>query len=364
MENIFKTVLILANSDAGLFSFRRELLSRLVEEKYRVVAALPVKDRADDLRALGCELIDVELSRRGVNPFADLKLYRAYKKIIKRVRPDVVLTYTIKPNVYGGCACQAARIPYVANITGLGTAVENPGALQKLTLALYKKALKKAQKVFFQNEENRNFMTSRGVVRGACDLLPGSGVNLTRYQAREYPQDETVDFVFVARVMKEKGIDQYLEAAKYFHKRNAATRFHICGSCGDDYREVLERLHNDGVVVYHGVVKDMTAIYRQAHCVVHPTYYPEGLSNVLLEGAASARPLIATDRAGCREVIDDGVNGFVVKQRDAGDLIEKIEKFLALPWEKRRDMGLAGRAKVEREFDRQIVVEKYLKELQ
>ena len=164
--------------------------------------------------------------------------------------------------------------------------------------------------------------------------------------------------------MKEKGIDQYLEAAKYFHKRNAATRFHICGSCGDDYREVLERLHNDGVVVYHGVVKDMTAIYRQAHCVVHPTYYPEGLSNVLLEGAASARPLITTDRAGCREVVDDGVNGFVVKQRDAGDLIEKIEKFLALPWEKRRDMGLAGRAKVEREFDRQIVVEKYLKELQ
>lgn len=358
-----KTVLILANKDSGLANFRRELLQRLQAENVRVIAALPFGDRVADLEALGCECVDVKLARRGANPIADWNLYRSFKKIVKETRPNIVFTYTIKPNVYGGMACQALGVPYVANVTGLGSAVENPGPLQHLTVALYKKGLKKAQKVFFQNEANQQFMLDRGMVRGPYDLLPGSGVNLERFQAREYPSDETIGFLFAGRIMKEKGIDQYLEAASYIRKKYESTRFYVCGAYEDDYKDVVAQRQSDGTIEYLGVLKDMTEMYQKIHCTVHPTFYPEGLSNVLLETAATARPIITTNRPGCREVVDDGVNGFFANQRDSKDLIEKIEKFLALSWEERRQMGLAGRAKAERSFNRQIVVDKYLQEL-
>ena len=265
--------------------------------------------------------------------------------------------------MYGGIACNKYKVPYVVNITGLGTAVENAGIMQKITLILYKKGLKSAQKVFFQNIENQNFMLEHKVVNGKYDLLPGSGVNLNQYAVMEYPTGDTIDFVFIARVMKEKGIDQYLDAAKYIRKKYPNTRFHVCGACEQDYKETLDKLSEQGIIQYHGLVKDITAIHKISSCTIHPTYYPEGLSNVLLESCACGRPIITTNRAGCREVVDDGVNGFVIKEKNSQDLIEKIEKFLALSYKARMNMGLAGRKKVEREFSRQIVVDKYMKEI-
>ena len=356
-------ILILANNDVGLYKFRREVLEALLGAGHAVHICLPNGDLVADMQKMGCVFEPCEFDRHGTNPIKELKLISFYKKLIRRVKPDIVFTYTIKPNVYGGMACASLGVPYVANVTGLGTAVENGGLMQKITMTLYRYGLRRAQKVFFQNAENQDFMLSHKVVRQAHDLLPGSGVNLERYPAQEYPQGETVDFVFIARLMKEKGTDQYLAAAEYIHKKYPNTRFHICGACEQDYKERLAALEADGTVIYHGLVKDIAAIHRFSACTVHPTYYPEGLSNVLLESCASARPIITTDRAGCREVVEEGKNGFVVKQKDADDLIEKIEKFLSLAWEERRDMGLYGRAKVEREFDRRIVVEKYMKEL-
>lgn len=194
--------------------------------------------------------------------------------------------------------------------------------------------------------------------------MPGSGVNLIQYRCLPYPTDEIINFVFAARVMKEKGIDQYLEAAKEIRKRHPKTRFHICGFCEENYQEKLESLENQEIIIYHGMVSDMTQIYREAACTVHPTYYPEGLSNVLLESAASGRPIITTNRSGCREVVDDGINGYVVEEKSSQDLIDKIEMFLAKSVEERKAMGLAGRAKVEKEFDRRIVVRKYLEEVE
>lgn len=356
-------VMILANNDVGLYKFRRELVEALLKE-HEVYICLPDGNFVEKLTEMGCKFISCDLlDRHGTNPAKELKLLAWYKKILKEHKPDIVFTYTIKPNVYGGAACAALGIPYVANITGLGTAVENGGLMQKITLTLYRFGLRKAQKVFFQNAENRDFMLSHNVVKGPYDMLPGSGVNLGQYRVWDYPTGETVNFVFIARVMKEKGIDQYLDAAKAIRKTHPETRFHICGFCEQDYRQELENLQNGGVIIYHGLVDDMTAIYKMAACTVHPTYYPEGLSNVLLESAASGRPIITTNRAGCREVVDDGVNGFVVREKDSQDLIEKIEKFLSLPTEERKKMGLAGREKVEREFDRKIVVEKYLAEM-
>ncbi|HFI0085406.1 TPA: glycosyltransferase [Streptococcus suis] len=250
-----------------------------------------------------------------------------------------------------------------AKVTGLGTAVENSGPMQFLAVNLYKFGLRKAQKVFFQNAENRDFMIRKGAVKGAYDMLPGSGVNLNNYTVTEYPDGETVDFVFVSRIMKEKGIDQYLDAAKKIRKKYPETRFHVCGFCEQAYEDELKKLHEDGTIVYHGLVKDMAEIYRQMSCTVHPTYYPEGFSNVLLESAASGRPIITTNRSGCREVVDNGVNGYVVEEKNSQDLIQKIEMFLDKSVEERRAMGLAGRAKVEKEFNRKIVIDKYLAEL-
>lgn len=357
-------ILILANLDLGLYKFRKELIEELVK-KHEVLFCVPDGEYTNLITSLGCRFVPCDyLDRHGTSPNKDLKLYSFYKRLIKDCKPDIVFTYTIKPNVYGGMACAHFGIPYVANITGLGTAIENAGFIQKIGLTLYKIGLRKAQKVFFQNTDNQEFMVKHGVVSGKYDLLPGSGVNLDQYHLLPYPSGDTVDFVFIARVMKEKGIDQYLDSAEVIRKKHPETRFHICGFCEQDYHDKLKELNDNETIIYHGLVSDMTQIYKITSCTVHPTYYPEGLSNVLLESAASGRPIITTDRAGCREVIDDGINGFIVKQQDSDDLIEKIEMFLKLSIDKRKEMGLVGRVKVEKEFDRKIVVQKYLDELE
>lgn len=356
-------ILILANMDMGLYKFRRELLEELVI-KNEVFFCVPNGKFVESIEEIGCKFVPcILLERHGTNPVKELRLINFYRKKLKSIKPDIVFTYTIKCNAYGGMACASMGIPYVANVTGLGTAVENGGFMQKITLMLYKMGLRKAQKVFFQNGENRAFMLKHGVVKGAYDLLPGSGVNLSQYEVYPYPDGETIDFIFVARVMKEKGIDQYLNAAKEIRKRHPETRFHICGFCEQEYEEELKKLTDDGTVIYHGLVVDMKPIYQMASCTVHPTYYPEGLSNVLLESAASGRPIITTDRSGCREIVEDGVSGYVVRQQDSQDLIDKLEKFLSLSVEERMIMGLAGRVRVEREFDRRIVVQKYMDEV-
>lgn len=367
-------VLFLANNDTGLYKFRKELLEELITpgsfikgrkaQPCEVFISLPDGEFIPELKKLGCKYIHTNIDRRGVNPATDLKLLGNYRTMIKRVKPDIVFGYTIKPNIYGGMACAENDIPYVCNITGLGTAVENKGILQFITLTMYRFALRKAKTVFFQNAENEFFFTDHALCIGKHKMLPGSGVNLDYYKPMEYPGENTIEFAFVARIMKEKGIDQYIDAAEYIRKKYPNTKFHICGFCEESYEEEIRELENQGIIVYHGLVSDMREIYTAFHCTVHPTYYPEGLSNVLLESAASGRPIITTNRPGCREVIEDGRNGYLVKEQDSDDLIDKIEKFIALSWEEKKQMGLNGRNKVEKEFDRKIVIAKYIEEVE
>lgn len=369
-----KKVLFLVNHDVVIYNFRLELVERLLADGHEVHVSSPYGERIDDLVKIGCKYHEIKIARHGTNPLTDGKLILEYVRLIKSVKPDMVFSYTIKPNIYGGIACRLLNVPQVANVTGLGTAVENPGLTQKITLALYKFAFKKTQRIFFQNTENRQFFIDHDLFCDKHGLLPGSGVNLERFAPLPYPQnDDTVHFVFISRIMREKGIDQYLDAAQHFYSlRHCEKRsdeaiqecvFHVCGFCEAEYQGKLDELAKAGVVVYHGMVRDVKTVLKDVHCTIHPSFYPEGISNVLLESCACARPIITTDRSGCREVIDDGVNGFVVKQRDSQDLIEKIEKFLALTHEQKLKMGEAGRAKVEKEFNRQIVVDAYLKEL-
>jgi galacturonosyltransferase len=354
-------ILILVNHDVVIYNFRKELVERLLQDGHEVYISSPYGERIEDLKNMGCTYIEASFTRHGTNVAEELKLLFYYIKIMKQLKPDVVLTYTIKPNIYGGMACRLLNIPYIANITGLGTAVENEGFMQKLTVFLYKIAFKKIHCLFFQNEENRKFFVNKNIVTDRHRLIPGSGVNLEHFRVLEYPPDDTVEFVFISRIMKEKGIEQYLEAAKYIKNKYPNTKFHILGFCEEAYEDKLNAMK--GIIEYHGMQRDITVYLEKCHCTIHPTYYPEGMSNVLLESAASGRPVITTNRSGCREIVDDGVNGFLVEPKNSIDLIEKIEKFIKLSYEEKRNMGLAGRAKVEKEFDRQIVVNAYLDEI-
>ena len=359
-------VLILINHGVGLYKFRKELLEEFAKNNYEVFASLPNGEFIPHIKELGCNYIETEINRRGTNILEEFKLYNTYKKIVRDVKPDVVLTYTIKCNIYGGLVCKKYNIPYIENITGLGSALENDSLLQKALKKLYTMALSKANKIFFQNQDNLDFMLENKIISKDCDydLIPGSGVNVDYYTYHPYPSDEKINFVFVGRMMKEKGFDSYLEAAEYIHNKYPNTVFHICGIKEENYYEWVDQLVNKGICVYHGLVDDMKEIYNQIHCIVHPTYYPEGMSNVLLEACACGRPVITTDRAGCKEIVDDGINGYVVKQKDTEDLIEKIEMFLALDNSQREKMGKMAREKVVKYFDRKIVVDKYMQEIQ
>ncbi len=365
-----KKILILANLDVGLYNFRRELLEALLAAPYEVHIALPEGEFIPRLVRMGCIFHETKLERRGMNPAHEIRLIRRYREIIREVKPDAALTYTIKPNIYGGSALAAAGVPYITNITGLGTAVEGDGLLQKATIRMYRHAMRGVSCLFFQNKKNEEYFTKRKIAAGKHRLIPGSGVNLEHFPYLAYPpEDGPVSMLFISRVLKEKGIDQFMEMAKVIRKEYPETQFHILGFCEDSgdgpdsYRNRIAELEKQGILKFEGMQEDVRPFLEKSQCTVHPSFYPEGMSNVCLESAASGRPVITTDRAGCRDTIEDGKTGLLVKERDAQDLIRAVRQFLELPYERRRQMGIEARRKMEREFDRKLVVEQYMKEL-
>ncbi len=357
-----KKVLLAINFDEGLYNFRKELLEELLEKGYEVHIAVPCGDYTERLKAMGCILHDTALRRRGMNPLQELALLSCYRRILRRVRPDVVLTYTIKPNIYMGFLCGRYKIPCMPTITGLGTAMEGQGLLQKGVSLLYRIALERASVVFFQNTANQKIFQERKIAPGTHRMLPGSGVNLEHFTYQEFPEKGEVGFLFISRIMEEKGIEEYLDAAQAVKGRHQETRFCILGFLEDGYkgRERFERLQKEGVVEFAGSVEDVIPYLRNSQCTVHPSWYPEGMSNVCLESAACGRAVITTNRPGCRETIQDGRSGLLVRERDSRDLIDKIEYFLSLSPEQRRQMGICGRHYMEERFDRKIVIRTYI----
>lgn len=349
-----------------VFGMRGELIERLVKDSYEVVVSFPtgsIEKEENPWKEYGCTYIETSIDRRGTNVFRDAALLCSYLNLIKKVKPDVVLTYTVKCSIYGGIACRLLKIPCIINITGLGKGLAEGGSKQKLLIWLYKIAVKSAC-VFFQNQSDRQFFIDNNIRYEKDDLLPGSGVNLKKYIPLQYPEDDKIVFSYIARVMKTKGIDEFLAAAEAIRGTHTNVEFHICGYYEDNYKEIIEEAQRKGIIQYHGMVQDVRPYEALSHCIVLPTYHPEGISNVLLEAAACARPIITTNRPGCKEVVDDGVNGYLVREKDSQDLIQKMYQFMDLPWDVRKNMGLAGRAKLEKTFDRQIVVEKYMEHIE
>lgn len=353
-----KKVFLIGNHDIVIYNFRIELIRKLLQEGNIVGVVFPYGEKAELLMQEGCLFYEANVDRRGTNIWKDIRLIFKYWKILKKERPDIVLTYTIKPNIYGSIVARMLRIPSIANITGLGSAIENEGIIQKFSLFLYKLALKKVFYVFFQNSENLKLFRRRHIGNGRYGILPGSGVNIEYNQFQKYPKGKTI-FVFAGRIMREKGIEEYLYAAEIIKKTYPEVEFHICGFCEEEYKQKIEEFQYKRIVVYHGMVNDMRIIYKEMSCLILPSHH-EGMSNVLLEAAANGRPGIASDISGCKEIITHEKTGFLFEKANGRQLCEMIEKFLGMSYEDRLKMGMAARKKMEKKFDRNIVIEKYL----
>ena len=354
-------ILILSNNDIGIYKFRKELLKQLIQEGHKIFISLPKGKAVNKLKEIGCEFIDTDINRRGINIIEEILLLLKYKKMIKDIKPDVVLTYTIKPNIYGGIMCRINKIPYITNITGLGTGIENNNLLTKVILKMYRLALKKSNCVFCQNQYIYDFLIDNKIAKN-LKIIPGSGVNIKEFKVQNYPDNEEQIFLFIGRIMKEKGIEEYLEAAKKIKNKYPNTTFKILGIYEDEYADSINRCNKEGIVKYCGFVSNIKKYIKNSNCTILPSYH-EGMSNALLESAAMGRPIIASNIPGCKEVVEEGKNGYLFEVKNTDKLIEKIEIFLELSYEQKKQMGLEGRKIIEKQFDRRIILNAYLEQI-
>lgn len=358
-------VMIVLNTAWNLVNFRIGLIRALVAAGYEVVAVAPSDKYADGLATLGCRFIPVPMDNNGINPVRDLLLLWRLFCLLRTERPNVYLGYTVKPNVYGSLAARALGIPVINNIAGLGTVFIRGGWLSLFVKSLYRLALSRSQKVFFQNNDDRQlFIRSRLVHDGVTDLLPGSGIDLIQFPPTSLPVNVPVRFLLIARMLWDKGVGEFVEAARLLKQRGVGADFCLLGVLDLQNPVAISRQQMsawvaEGVVNYLGVSDNVKVEIAQADCIVLPSYR-EGTPRALLEAAAMARPIVTTDSVGCRNVVDDGINGYLCKPKNSSDLADKMLRILSMSHNEREVMGLRGREKVKREFDEKIVIRKYL----
>ena len=358
-------VMIAVNSAWNLVNFRQGLIRSLVAAGHEVVAVAPEDDYAPRLQALGCRYLPLPMDNQGTHPLRDAMLLWRFIQVLRRERPDVFLGYTVKPNVYGSLAARMLRVPVINNIAGLGAVFITEGWITRIVRQLYRLALSGSAKVFFQNDDDRQlFITRRMVSAPKADLLPGSGINLARFLPSPLPKGLRVQFLLVARMLWDKGVGEYVEAARMLQRRGVDADFYLLGFLDVQNPAAISKTQMaewvaEGTVRYLGTSDDVRKEVTYADCVVLPSYR-EGTPRTLLEAAAMARPIVTTDAVGCREVVDDGVNGYLCRVKDAADLAEKMERICKMPPSEREAMGLRGRQKVSLEFDESIVIQKYL----
>ena len=357
-----KKILIICNSSTGLNDFRGMLIDELLKRKYEIIAIIPKEnneielDAEECLRNRGCKLFKVDITRRGKNPLKDIALFNNYLHAIKKIHPDLVITYTIKPNIYGGIACRILKIPYAVNITGLGSAFENDGLVKKIVTVMSKIAYKQAKVVFFENEGNRQFFVDQKIIKKAqTKTLNGAGVDLNKFKIKEYKDSDITKFLFIGRVMKEKGIDELFGAMKKLIEDGIKCELDVLGGCEEDYKKEINEYERQGWLHYYGYQKDVRPFIDQCHCFVLPSWH-EGMANTNLECAASGRPVITSNIHGCMESVEDGITGYLTECKKEEQLYNTMKKFTMLPYEKRKEMGIAGRIRMEKIFDKKKVI--------
>lgn len=363
-----KKVLVLANDETTILHFRLEIIRAFIGEGFSVTVCYPLGDNTETVRATGCDVVDLKVSRHGKSIIKDLALLKNCVDLINTYKPDVVLTYTVKPNIYGSFACQLKHVPYINNITGLGSILQKESALSKLILGLQKIAYRKSSCVFFQNSENCERLKSLGVIndKTAVQILPGSGVNLDAMKYEPFPTDDGITrFIIVSRIREDKGYNEFVDAAESIKRDFPNTEFHAVGWYEEgNLKKRVDELNAAGTVIYHGqkTQEEVHELVKQCNCLVHPSYH-EGMSNVLMEAASTGRPVIASDIPGCRETFEEGVSGFGCQVKSSESLIAAIKMFLQLNYETQVRMGLRGREKMETEFDRRFVALRYINQI-
>lgn len=356
-------ILVIANNDIGLYKFRKELLQKLIDDGNEVYISLPNGNLVQPMVDMGCKFIDTAVDRRGINPVTDLKLFLNYRKMIGKVKPDFIITYTIKPNVYAGIVSAIKHKKYAINITGLGTAFQKQGLFLKLIVMLYKFACKKAHTVIFENCENMKLFLDYGIVKEEqCLLNAGAGVNLEEYPFEKYPPADKTRFLFIGRIMQEKGIDELFDAAKRIKREYDNVEFDVVGMYEDNYEETVNRLVDDGIINFYGYQQDVKPFVKQSHCFVLPSWH-EGMANTNLECGAMGRPIITSNIHGCLEAVVDGKTGYLVEKKNANDLYEKIKRFIELPYDEKVKMGQASHDHIAEVFDKNKVVKNTVERL-
>jgi galacturonosyltransferase len=352
-------ILMLVNHYLTIRIFRRELIQELAKNN-EVVISIPEgeKEYMDELRSFGARLVyDENMDRRKIDVLSDFKVISGYKKLLKAEKPDRVITYTIKCNIYGAMACRSLNIPCYSNITGLGSAYYNGGALKFITSFLYKVAMKNAKVVFFENKGNEKTLLDKKIFKPEQTyVLNGAGVNLEKFTFSEYPQKQApISFLFFARIMKEKGVDELFYAIEKLSGEYDNLEFKFIGIYEDEYEEKVNELESRGLIHYYGFQKDVIPFIQQCSCVVLPSYH-EGMANTLLESAAIGRPIITSNIHGCKEAVIDFESGFLANVCDEEDLYQKMKMFIELPYEKKADMGRVARKHMEKNFDKYDIV--------
>ncbi|WP_028970434.1 glycosyltransferase family 4 protein [Sphingomonas sp. URHD0057] len=363
-----RNVVLTANGLWNIVNFRAGLIRALKEAGYKPVVVAPAEAAVQGRMAeFGIEHVELGIDRSGLNPVADFQLYRSYRKLFSQIRPVAVLGFTIKPNIYGSLAASGLGIPAFPNVSGLGTAFIRGGLLQMLVSRLYRRAFSKCGTIFFQNPDDRRLFVDLGIVRPQqTKLLPGSGIDLERFAPAPQPDGPPV-FLLISRLLGDKGVREYVAAARQLRRQMPQARFQLLGPIDEGNRTGIQRAEldgwiADGVVEYLGTTDDVRPQIAAASAVVLPSYR-EGLPRSLLEGAAMGRPLIATDVPGCREVVADGINGYLCAPRDPGSLAQAMGKLAELPQSERRAMGEASRQLVQERFSEAVVIRAYLDEL-
>lgn len=352
------------NNAWAMWNFRAQLVRHFVERGFRVSVTLPRDDVFfQKFRELGAEVYEVTMNAKGTNPLADARVIGRYVKLMRRLRPDLSITFTIKPNIYAGLAARWTHTPYLPVTTGLGYVFIEDSRVSRVAKLLYRVAFRGAEKVWFLNRDDvESFRAARLVAKDKVELLPGEGIDLTHFEPCPLPA-EGVTFLFVGRMLRDKGVLEFVEAARRLRERHPSVRWLLLGGVWEDNpaavsREQLEAWNAEGTVEWLGQQEDVRPYLRAATCVVLPSYR-EGVPRVLLEGAALARPVIATDAPGCRDVVEDGVNGFLCEVRSAESLAGAMERLLALTPEERAEMGRRGRRLVEERFDLKRILAQY-----
>lgn len=350
-------ILIVTNSSSGLYKFRKELIKKLINKGNYVKIITPFNGFIDELEKLGCEFINIKIDRRGKNIFKEISLFLKYKQLIKKENPDIIISYTIKPNIYCGLISRIYKKDFFPNITGVGSIFQKESILKKLVCFTYRISLKKSKKIFFENEyNNKIFIKEKICTKNNSIILNGAGVNLEEFKFESLSDFKNINFIFIGRIMKEKGVDELFYVIEEIKKEYKNINFLILGKLEENYKNKLKEMEEKNLLKYYGVKKDVREFIKLSHCCILPSYH-EGMSNALLECASMGRALITSNIPGCKEAVVDGKSGFLTEVRNKEDLKEKVLKYINSTNNDKKKMGLASRKHIENNFDKKEVID-------